>query len=302
MPVRVVTSRAQQPITVNALVENPLIIPERILRVLDNQFAMDSLLRNAGRAQGGAVQFRVSSGLFADSPAEIVNEGAEIPLVARTRGDLQSKPTQKRALGVEITREMRDRNAVGEVNQQLTVLRNTITRDVDGVFVSTLRSAVTAAGNVRAATAAWDAVGATIRKDINAAKLLVSASQAPGTTSGVNFMGYTPDAILFNPNTEAKLLNSSEFLQFVYGSANPQNADSLPGRILGLTPRVTWGVPDGEAWVMESQTVGGYADEIPLEATELYPWQPRQVWRSDTTRSTVGFIDNPLAAAQITGL
>lgn len=298
MPVRVVTSRAQQPVTVNALIKNPLIVPERIVRALENQFAMDRILRNAGKATGGAVMFRVSAGLFADSASEVVTEGAEIPLVTRTRGDISSAPTKKRALGVEITREMRDRNAIGEVDNQITALRNTVVRDVDGAFVTTLRNTVTQA---RVATATWDLGTATIRKDINAAKLLVASAQAPGTTGGNNFMGFQADTIVLNPNQEADLLNSGEFLQFVYGSANPQNADELPARILGLRPFVTWGVPDGEVWVMQSGVVGGYADEIPLESTELYYWQPRQAWRSDTTRSTVGFIDQPLAAAKITG-
>jgi hypothetical protein len=299
MPVRVVTSRAQQPITVNALIKNPLIVPERIVGALDNQFAMDRILRDAGRATGGAVMFRVSAGLFADSASEIVPEGGEIPLVTRTRGDIDSKPVAKRALGVEITREMRERNAVGEVSNQITVLRNTLIRDVDGAFVATLRAAVT---QTRAATAAWSSASATIRKDINAAKLLVSGAQAPGTTGGNNFMGFQADSIVFNPNTEANLLNSTEFLNVILGSTAATNVDSLPARILGLRPSVTWGVPDGEAWVMQSGVVGGYADEILLEATELYYWQPRQAYRSDTTRSTVGFIDQPLAAARITGV
>jgi hypothetical protein len=107
---------------------------------------------------------------------------------------------------------------------------------------------------------------------------------------------------VFNPNTEGPA-RQLELPQLFLGTTSPTNVDSLPGQnILGLTPRVTWGVPDGEAWVMQSKVVGGYADEIPLEATELYEWQPRQIWRSDTTRSTVGFIDKPLAAAKITGI
>jgi hypothetical protein len=299
MPVRVVTSQVQQALTVNALVENPLIVPERQIEILDNQFVMDQVLRNAGNATGGAVAFRVSSGLFADDVSDIVAEGAEIPLVTRTRGDLSSARVQKRALGIEISREMRKRNAIGEVNNQLTVVRNTITRDIDGAFVTALRTAVTQSV---AATNAWSSASATIRKNINAAKLLVSNSQAPNTTSGQEFMGFRADTLVINPNTEADLLNSAEFLNFVAGSSNPQNIDSLPARILGLTPRVTWGVPAGEAWVMQSKVVGGYADEFPLEATELYYWQPRQIWRSDTSRSTVGFIDEPLAAAKITGI
>lgn len=298
MPVRVVTSQAQQPLTVNALVENPLIIPERIINVLDNQFVLEQVLRNAGKATGGAVQFRVSTGLFADSASEIVAPGGEIPLVTVTQGDLGSARVQKRALGVEIDREMRLRNAIGTVQNQLTRLRNTMLRDFDGAFVTTLRAAVT---QTVAATTPW-ATSTTIRKDIIAAKLLISSSQAPGTTGGNNFMGFRADSIVFNPNTEANLIGNTSFLQLVLGTTAASNTSSLPASILGLTPRVTWGVPDGEAWVMESNTVGGYADEIPLEATALYYWEPRQAYRSDTTRSTAGFIDEPLAAAKITGI
>ena len=298
-PVRVVTSQAQQPITVNAVVKNPLVIPERVIQALDNQFVMDSVLRNAGKATGGAVMFRVSAGLFADAASEVVAPGSEIPLVTVSRGEPDSARVKKRALGVEIDRETILRNDIGHVNNSITRLRNTIVRDIDGTFVSTLRAAVT---RTRAATAAWSSGSATIRADIIAAKKLITGSQAPGTTSGQEFMGFIPDTIIFNPNTEQDLLGNSSFLQLILGTTAPTNTDRLPGQILGLTPRTTWGVPDGEAWVMQSKVVGGYADEIPLEATELYYWQPRQAYRSDTTRSTVGFIDEPLAAARITGV
>jgi hypothetical protein len=299
MPVRVVSSAASQPITVNALINNPLIIPERIIKVLSDQFVMDSVLRYAGNVTGGAVSFRVSSGLFADDSSEIVHPGAEIPLVARTIGDLQSARVSKRGLGIEIDREMRIRNATGEVERQLTILQNTMIRDIDGAFVTTLRNGVSQSV---AATAAWDSGSATIRKDILAAQSLITNSQAPNTTGGNNFMGFMPDTIIFNPNTKSKLVGNSSFLTLVLGGLAPTNTNQLPGSILGLTPRVTWGVPDGEAWVMQSGIVGGYADEIPLEATALYYEEPRQVWRSDTVRSTVGFIDEPLAACKITGI
>lgn len=296
-PVRVVTAASQQALTVNALVQNPLIIPERIIQVLDNQFVMNDVLRNAGKATGGAVSFRVSTGLFADDASEVVAPGGEIPLVTVTRGDLDSARVQKRALGVEIDREMRERNDIGAVQNQLTRLRNTLVRDFDGAFVTTLRNGVS---QTVTAGAGWTS-GTTIRADINAAAKLISNSQAPSTTGGQQFMGFNPDTIVFNPNTKWKLLGNTNFLQLFLGTTSPTNTNQLPQSILGLTPRITWGVPDGEVWVMQSKVVGGYADEIPLEATELYYWQPRQVYRSDATRSTAAFIDEPLAAARITG-
>jgi hypothetical protein len=297
-PVRVVTSQAQQALTVNALVQNPLIIPERIIQILDNQFQMNNILRNAGKATGGAVMFRKSTGLFADDPSEVVAEGGEIPLVTVTRGDFDSARVDKRALGVEITREMRDRNDIGAVQNQLTRVRNTLVRDFDGAFVTTLRNNVS---NSVPATTAWTS-STTIRADIIAAKKLITNAQAPSTTGGQQFMGFQPDTILFNPNTEQDLLGNTNFLQLFLGTTASTNVSALPQTILGLTPRTSWGVPDHEAWVMQSKVVGGYADEIPLEATELYYWQPRQAYRSDTTRSTVGFVDEPAAASKITGI
>lgn len=303
MPVRTVTSRDTQPITVNALLQNPLIVPERIISFLDNQFIMDQVLRNAGEATGGGVRYRVSSTQFAADSVEIVAEGAEIPLTTVDRGDIQSTPTAKRALGIAITREMRIRNDVGEVERQLMALRNTMVRDIDGAFFSALSAAVTQA---RAATATWATAGtATIRKDILAAKKLVQVATAPNASSK-DYLGFNPTHLLLSKDSEADLLGSSEFTSLIFGSVNPSNIGSINdipnANVLGLKPLVSVGVPSGTAWVVEAKTVGGYADEIPLEATELYEVQQNQLWRSDATRSTAGFIDQPLAAAKITGV
>lgn len=303
MPIRVVSTRDQQPVTVNALVENPLILPERIVADLEGQFIMDELLRNAGSATGGAVQFRKSSPQFADQASEIVNEGAEFPVAHVSRGDLDSKPVQKRGLGVIVTREMRDRNAVGEVERQIQAVKNTLVRDIDGAFFTTLSAAVTL---TRAATADWSGGTATIRKDILAAKRLVKTATVPGTTD--SYLGYEPTHIVVNPVDEADLLASSEFTNLIFGSANPSNAssfDELPdgGTVLGLKPRSSVGVAAGTAWVVTAKEVGGYADERPLQSTELYEWRREaETWRSDTSRATAGFIDQPLAAAKITGI
>lgn len=300
MPVAVVSSRSSQPVTVNALVENPRIIAERIIKVLSNQFATDQVLRNEGQATGGAVQYRVSSGLYADEASEIVEEFGEIPAVPSSVGDLLSVPTRKRALAVLISWEMRNRNAMGRVDNQITRLKNTLIRDIDGAFVTALLAAVT---QTRAATAVWSNTStATIRKDINAARRIVKTNQAAGTGS---YSGYEPDTIVMSPLTEEDLLNSPEFLAMLFGSVNPSGISSLseaPNGILGLKPIVTVGMPDNVAVVCESKTIGGYADERPLRATELYEWRPNETWRSDVSRVTAGFIDNPGAGCEITGI
>lgn len=299
MAVRVVSSRSQQPLTVNALLQNPLIVPERIIRAFRNQFVTDRVLRNAGSVTGGAVQYRVSSPQFADTASEIVAEKAEIPLTTVSRGDLVTKPVQKRALGVAISQEMRDRNQMGEVERQITAVRNTIVRDVDGAFVAVLAAGVT---QTRAATAAWSGGTATIRKDILAARRIVETSTVTGTTD--SYLGYQADTLLLNPTDAANLLGSSEFQTLIFGQVNPSNVASLDqvGDVLGLNPLVSVSVAAGTAYVLASQEIGGYADERPLQATELYEQRPNELWRSDASRVTVAFIDQPAAGCKITGI
>lgn len=299
MSTRVITARSNQPVTVNALIQNPLVIPERIISVLDNQFVMDRLLRNAGTATGGAVMYRVSSGLFADNSTEIVSPGAEIPTAQISRGDISSVPVAKRGLAVVIDREMRIRNAMGEVDRQIQVVKNTVIRDIDGAFLAVLRAALVSASQTSGASNAWSSGSATIRKNINAAKLAVTN----GAVSTGNYTGFVPDTLLVNPTTAADLTNSTEFLALLFGSNQSSDLGSVEGRnVLGLNILVSQSVASGDAYVLASKQVGGYADEIPLESTELYYWQPNQIWRSDTVRSAAAFVDQPLAGFLITGV
>lgn len=299
MATRVVTARDTQTVSVNALIENPLVVPERIISVLRDQFVADRVLRNVGEARGGAVQYRVSSGIFADNSSEIVNPGAEIPVAEISRGDISSVPVAKRGLAVVIDRETRLRNSVGEVERQIQVVKNTVVRDIDTAFITALRAALVAASQTSAASNAWSSGSATIRKNLNAARLGVSNS---AVATG-NFTGFRADTLIISPTTEADLLNSTEFLALVFGSNMPSDLEGLNGRtILGLKILVTPSVGDNDAFVVQSKQIGGYADEIPLESTELYYWAPNQIYRSDTVRSTAGFIDQPLAGWLLTAV
>lgn len=303
-PVRYVTSQSQQAISVNALIDDPLLLPERTIRALEGQFAMDFVLRNGGNITGGAMQFRVAAGLFAEQTSEVVPELGEIPYATRQRGDLQSVPAKVRALAVLISEQMRIRDAIGEVDAQITTVRNTIVRDVDGEFVKVLRAAVPA-GNVRAATAPWSSAAATIRKDINAARLAIQLFEPAG--GGQGYSGYSPTDLLISPATATNLANSDELAKMLFGSVNPSADLVAPatGRwgiaLSGLRPFVTPGVADNEAFVVQRGTVGAYGDEWPLRSTELYEIRPRMSWRSDTSRSTAGAIDNPGAVARVVG-
>jgi len=304
MPVRYISVQdSAQPLTLNMLIQAPTVIAERFLQVARNQFVMDQVLRGPIPAPGGAVQYRVSSGIFADQPSEIVNERAEIPIATVSKGDLATAITRPGALAVGLSYEMVEMDVTGEVNRQIGVVKNTMVRDFDTRFFTVLTSAVTQSV---AAANPWSSSSATIRKNINAAKLLVNLAQAPNAAAG-SYLGYRADTIVVNPNTEADLLNSTEFLQMIYGQVNPSysinSLAELPGgNVLGLTPLVTVSCPTGTAIVMQSNVIGGYADRVPLGMSELYDWPPIRMHRADAYRDSVAFVDQPLAGAKITGI
>lgn len=307
MPVRYLTVQdGAQTLTLNQLIRQPTIVPERFLSImtsgpLGSQFVMDQVLRGPIPAPGGAVQYRVSSGLFADQSSEIVNPRAEIPLATILKGDLATAATSLYALAVAFDWTMMDMDITGEVNRQMGVVKNTIVRDIDAVFLAGLNAALT--GNVVAATT-W-ATSTTLRYDILQAKLGVASAQAPNASAG-SYLGYMADTIILNPIDDANLVANPTFIAAVYGSVNPsinlQSVTDLPRGIFGLTPLITPSQTVSTATVLQRKTIGGYAERLPLGMSELYDWNPARLSRADAVRDTTAFIDQPLAGKKITGI
>lgn len=307
MPIRYLSSvDGIQPITLNSLWRNPTVVAERFLSImaggpLGSQFVTDQVLRGPIPAPSGAVQFRVSSGLFADQSSEIVNPRAEIPLATMLKGDLQTAATALYALAVSFDWTMRDLDITGELDRQLGVVQNTIVRDIDAIFLTKLLAALSAPV---VAASSW-ATSTTLRAEILQAKLGVASAQAPNASAG-SYLGYVADTIIMNPIDDANLVANATFVAMVYGQVNPSfqfsSVKDLPGSIFGLTPLVTPSCPVGTVVVCQRKTIGGYADRLPLQMSELYDWNPARISRADAVRDTVAFIDQPLAGKKITGI
>lgn len=292
MPVRYATSQDGPVLTVSQMVKDPLYIPQRIVDITRQLFVADKILRSAGSAPGGAVQYWESSPVLPDGTAEIVNEFAEIPVVPALVGEPQTALARRRALALLVSEDMRRRDRRDQVEKQVIQIRNALVKSVDGALMATLSAA---AVNTRAATAVWSAAtGTTIRKDIIRAKQLIIDQQK----------GFQPDTLLIHPSRAEDLLTSPEFTA-AYADLNsredPRITGELPGTVLGLRPLLSYQVGATEAWVLEKGTVGGIADERPLRATELYFRQEHESWRTDVSRISAGFIDEPKAATRITG-
>lgn len=300
----VVSTQDGPRLTVNDLIKAPTVIPRRIINITQNRFIADKILRNGGSAPSGVVKYNESTPLFSNTPSEIVQEFGQIPVSTNDFGALFVVATQKRGLGVRISREMADRNDVDAVNVQINQVSNTMIRDWDGLFMAVSLAKCASSGNTSAATAAWDSSSATTRKDIATAKWQIATAVA--TNQSNNYLGFNADTLVLNLADILKMEgNDDTWKAWIGGNIadqNPMVTGDTPLRLFGLNVLPTFNIPEGTALVCESNTLGFIADERPLQSTPLRYNDDNETWRSNTVRTSAIGIDQPLAMATITGI
>jgi hypothetical protein len=310
MPTQIVSVQDGPRLTVNELTKAPTVIPRRILSMMDNQFLVDDVLRPASDAPGGSVLYHESTPLYtADDPA-ILDEFGEIPITSGSLGVPLVARVVRRALGLRVSKTMIDRNDVDAVNIQVVQIRNTMVR----AWEDALFSAIIANASVQVVQTdvAWGASGSHIRADVNAAKYLIKMAAADA--AGKQKFGYVADTLIISVDTESDFLNSNEVSTPYVGNIADENlkyTGKLPNKFLGLDVLVSWRLSAyfvSGAIVCQRKIFGGISNERPLQATPLYGegggpnGGPRESWRTDTTRASAIFIDQPKAVVLIAGV
>jgi hypothetical protein len=305
-PVRVQSVNDGQRVTVNTIVKQPRLLQARILRMFEQAFITNYLLRDAGSIPSGALIYHESTPQFADQDVEIVDEFGEIPLVMGSVGQPKMVKTVKRAAGVQISQEMRNRNDMDRLNIQLKQLRNTMIRAWEDVFLRTLLSHPDL--HTIAATTVWSSTASKIRFDLGEGAKVITQSAADGD-NGENRFGFNPDTLVIGETTQWDFLQSDELAKLFIGNLaaqNPQYTGVLPNKLGPFTVVKSWRLDKlapGSALLLERGTVGGYGDERPLWVTPLYPSaRENETWRSDTGRQGAVFVDQPKCACLITGV
>jgi len=310
MPTPVTYSVSGPRITVNAMIKDPLLIRQRFLQMSDQQFITDAILRNAGSADAGVVQYFESTPLFTDDDVAVVGEGGEIPLTTGQDGVPKAAFTIKTARGIEITREMRDRNKVDTVNTRMTQVRNTIVRHWERRLFNAMAALVPSANVLdltgSTATKNWITGSApTIRVNILDAMALITEAKVPNQGTDA-YLGFNPDTLIISTRARYAMMKDATFGAVYSNSPLADRAPIYTGElerdVLGLRVLASRFLTDKNAYLVESKTVGGYADERPLQVSPLYPDNPREVWRADVVRRTAIFLDQPFAIAQIKGI
>lgn len=293
--------------TVDTLVGNPLMIPARILELLDTSFLTDVVFRDAGDNTNGLVSYEESTPLFLDAEVEDVAEFAEIPVGAGQRGLPRIAVGTKKGLGVRVSKEMRDENKLDDVNRQITQLTNTMIR----ADARALRAALTSATiPTIAATAPWGTSTSKARRDFaNAQEIVASAKPAGATQEDV--LGFVADTIIMPGSIGPVLMDDDDFLKVYTGDLAAESlaySGTLPRKVLNMAPLTSRFWPADRALVLQRKVVGFRSDTRRLQVTPLYPegngpnGGPTESWRADATRKRVIGADQPLAACWVTGI
>lgn len=292
-------------ITVNSMIKDPLLIRARMLRMMNQQFIMEALLRQESPAEAGVLQYFESTPLFTDDDASVVGEGAEIPLTTGQDGIPKAAFTIKTGLGIEITIEMKNRNQMGRLNTRLTQVRNTIVRHWEKRLFNALNAAVPAGNVITLAGAnSWNGGTGTISIRSNLIDAMTLVREAVVPNQGVDaFLGFEPDILVASTRTMTAMMKDTDFRKAYEGSPladrNPFYTGQMEKNVMGLDFLTSRFMNDDYVFVLESKTVGGYSDERALQVSPTYPDQDRETWRSNTVRQTAIFVDQPFAIAKI---
>lgn len=304
MPTRFGASDDGPRLTVAEYMKSPTRIRNLVLDMADQMFIGDALLRKGPSAVSGAVVYRESESLYSDEDeAQIISEFGEIPGAEISMGVLRSARTTKRGLAVKVSQEMRDRNDVGVLEDNMRKVRNTITRTWDGVFMN----AIFNNPNVNTVTSdGWLDGGTATRIRRNIADASYEINSAYQGDNEDNNFGFEPDVLILHPAITSEFLDNDEVNKVFAGGdiadENLRYTGKMPRKFFGLNVLKSWQVPKDTAIVMQRNIAGFISDERPLNGTPLYEDRPRETWRSDFVRSSVVGLDNPQAVTLITGI
>lgn len=302
----VVSIHDGQQITVSRLLGNPAVIPTRAIELIRNNIVAEALFRNGGGANSPVVQFERSAPVFLDGGPEVVGEYGEIPVLGSKGGAPQIAVGQKLALGIRVSREMRDFNKIDEVNKQIRQASNTFIRSNDKLAVAALDAADIP---TVAADAVWSDPSGNPRSDITGAKETVATQLFENDPDQP--LGFVPDTIVMNPGILPALEDNDEFTKLFVGNIADRNiayTGVLPSRLSGLDVLTSRFWPMDRVLVCERGITGFYSDARALEATNMYAegggpnGGPTESFRSDMSQIRAIAVDEPLSACWITGV
>jgi len=290
--------------SISRFLQSPTQIRRRLRDYTDLRFVSDQVLTQRFRSSGGAVLYEQSEPFVTDRPVESVAPGAEYPFANLPTGTAAIASVQKWGQKVRITDEEIARNiyAGQAVDRNLRKVVNSVIKQVDGVTMSAVTSAVTnAVSATGAGSTRWGAATPKILYDILTAKATIYALN----------LGYKPDTLLIGDTAYALMMADQTVTNALRreDSNNPIYTGQIEV-IGGLAILVGGSMAGVDPYVLDSTQLGGMADEqdaAPGYAMDQLAVQIKSMrldandaWDLQGRRKTVPVVQEPGSACKIT--
>ena len=278
-------------ITVEMMLNNPTRITNMIMDLSLQRFIADRIFASGGGVSGGAVIYDevAANELYAKRDVQLVEPGAEFPIIETERRGPKVAPVEKWGGKVWIPDEARDRNQSVLFTNKIRQMTNTIIRKINQRAIAVLDAAIAANPGQVSTGVSWSAVivggSAQSPQDEFPARDIILAS----TEAEIDELGITYDLWLLNP---AQYMS----LALAYGDGLGQMLSGL-----GVSIYVSNRVTAGTAFAVAERQVGEMRVEKPL-GTETWrePGRERE-WVQASVRPLM-FVNNVFAIRKFTGI
>ena len=247
-------------LTIHRLLQQPTQIRRRLRTLADMRFVADRILTQRLRSSGGAVLYEVSEPIVNARPVEAVPPGSEYPRAVTAEGAAALAAVSKWGQSTRLTDERIKRHIYpgDELDRVLRKVVNSVVTKVDAVAIAAVASAVTATIDADTYGGAWNGTTPQILRTIEAAKAAILDLD----------MGYNPDTILMSSNKYAIMASDEKVaaLRRREATDNPiysGSIDVIDGLKVVVAPASR--LPSDDVWVLDSQELGGMADEADVD-------------------------------------
>lgn len=298
--------------TVSDLVKQPTFVANTIAKAVKDTNIADQLLRTGPNAVSGAITYEQTLALYAGAEGEIVAEYAEYPRTTAPMRTRVAAQTTKRGLGFQFSEEIRTRNDVGRVQDQMQMTKDTLINGKDKALItavlgnSSVQSFAAASGATVDGWYATDATASKIKYDVARAIYKIRSQGVSGAQYSEK-LGYRADTMIVHPQVSAMFIQNAEvaamFQPDTTPAANTTNFTGLyPQRFLTLNLFESWRCPIDTVIICQRKAMGFIATEWPLRGTPLKFDDSTDSYTTYFKYRDLVVVDNPLAVCKITNI
>ncbi|MEE2058273.1 major capsid protein [Rhodococcus artemisiae] len=279
-------------LTVDAALNAPTLITQRIAALTSDQLVIDKFLSATGqKVEGGALLYTQASAenFYTTRDVEERSPGAEYPVVQGERPAPKLAEAEDWGGKFWVTDEARERNNVSEFDDNVTQLANTIVRKINQRVIDAVEAAITGNGVVPGHD--WGAVITTgVPEELTPNNERPASDWASAQLAAdMDELGVTYDLLVLHPQEHRALkVAYGEDLAAVLASN---------GLSVFTSPRLA----PGTGYAVEKGKGGIMAYEKPLNTTTWRDEARRITWVQSFAVPAVA-ITNPPAIKKLTGL